>query len=374
MLALPILLSIMALMVNFAVAASWKVRAAGVARHMFWSSHDPLNREPAYGHWRAAALPAQWRRVAAPVGADAEHRLAGAEDHPTFPHETMDRPEILLGEEIGVVLPPPPGSDGAAIIVNDSGEGVFGRPFFTGKGYRGGRARVGRPFPMLSSLDAYELSATCPSLLDCWRYDETGYGSNASRRTPVHFTLPQTEGSAQQNWLDLYRRTALALEEAHRVVDMDRTAGIDPPPTVRSPAAYVVDGDLDHREIANAVALVLGGGGGGSPDYHPGLSSFCSLDRDAVREELVEHLIYTIKGGIRDVDGIPYSYQNWLYARLGRGFEDMYERSIAVFEALLDRTDDPSHIAYLNAMIAEFTLKLEQTRRFRAQIPPGSLE
>ncbi|MCR4411969.1 MAG: pilus assembly protein, partial [Thermoguttaceae bacterium] len=56
-LALPMLLFVMALMLNFGTVASWKVRTLGAARHAAWSTRAPRSgmQYPRPANWPPAA-------------------------------------------------------------------------------------------------------------------------------------------------------------------------------------------------------------------------------------------------------------------------------------------------------------------------------
>jgi hypothetical protein len=236
-LALPILLCIMALMVNFGTVACWKVRALSMARHEAWQAR----------HARAdyACLPPDdW-----PAGA-------------TSGHDGQER--LQLPGEIGAVLDAdrlvPPGAATAAGDLLDPAGGL-----------RRGWAALDRRYAMLSSLGLFHLRGETCLLDDRWQYGELGLSSNQQRRSPLVYPLPKLGG-------DAYITTAIRLYF---------TFYHDPPWT-----DYLAPLDRDGEFLYFGR---LFGWGSGAPDFQPRLGRFCSLDRSLADAE-VKRLIDRIQG------------------------------------------------------------------------------
>ena len=80
-LSLPILLFLMALIINYGTVASWKVRGLSAARHAVWSSRWPRARD-------ASPRPGYWRPPESEMGA------RGAGDVPELDDLRVDLPVV----------------------------------------------------------------------------------------------------------------------------------------------------------------------------------------------------------------------------------------------------------------------------------------
>ena len=117
-LCLPLLLMVMALMINYGVVASWNVRSLAISRHAAWSTRWPRNgdRLPRPDYWpKSATVTAQ-----------------GAGDIPSLDDPRVDRP---------VVRGP---------LAN--GNTVDRRLLDPSQGLREGESTIERQFPMLPRL------------------------------------------------------------------------------------------------------------------------------------------------------------------------------------------------------------------------------
>jgi hypothetical protein len=236
-LALPILLFIMALMVNIGTVACWKVRALSMARHEAWQArHDRAN----YSYPRPDDWPAE-----AASGHDGPERLQ------------------LLGDVAMAVdanrLEPP----GAAPLASDL--------FDPASGLQDGWATMDRRYAMLGTLGLFHLRAESCLLGDKWQYQELGLSSNRQRRSPLVYAMPKISG-------DAYITTAL---ELYFTFYRD------------SPwKDYLAPLDRDGEFIYFSQ---LFGWGSGAPDFQPRLGRFCSLDR-SLADDCVSQLINRIQG------------------------------------------------------------------------------
>jgi len=186
-LCLPILLFVMALMINFGAYASWKVRGLSTARHRVWSARRRLELRPPPNPPR----PASWWPSEASWGVQSAGDIAA-----------LDDPRVNLPVVRG---PLPPGG-----VVND-------RLLAPPRGLRRGRADLDRRFPLLSSLDEYHLDARHHLLIDAWQFQQMRWAEQGNRvpennwrRMPVLYALQET------NW-DLvieYYRAAMAILNA----------------------------------------------------------------------------------------------------------------------------------------------------------------
>jgi hypothetical protein len=175
-LCLPILLLLMALMINFGTVACWKVRALSVARHAAWASRPPrianINPRPAY--WPEAA---------------------GVEAGPEEDAPVLDDPRVHQPVARG---PLPFGA-----VVNE-------RLLDPTRGFRQGSATLDRYYPMLRKMGPYRLQATAHVLDDKWQYPQMGLAGNRQRRIPVIYALAK----APRGVVNSYVQAASALLKA----------------------------------------------------------------------------------------------------------------------------------------------------------------
>ena len=179
-LSLPILLFVMALMINFDTLASWKVRALSVARNAVWSTRYPRNGA-------AMPRPDYWPQTAS-VGTGNLEAIAALDD------PRVDLPVArgpLPGVTVQQVLDPTP---------------VF----------RQGTADIERAYPLLAKLGPYNQHAETEFLGNTWQYGEMGLGSNLQQRIPVIYVLPQADPSLVQ----AYETAAEALINANQAANL----------------------------------------------------------------------------------------------------------------------------------------------------------
>jgi hypothetical protein len=236
-LALPILLFIMALMVNFGTVACWKVRALSMARHEAWRArHDRAD----YSYPRPDDGPA-----GAVSGRDS--------------HERFQLPgDVVAAVDADRLVPP-----GAAMVAPDLLDPT--------RGLRRGWATLDRRYAMLGSLGLFHLRGDNCLLDDKWQYQEMGMSSNGQRRTPLVYALPKVSGES-------YITTALRL-----YFTFYRNSPWND---------YLAPLDRDAEFLYFSQ---LFGWGSGAPDFQPRLGRFCSLDRSLV-DDCVSRLIDRIQG------------------------------------------------------------------------------
>jgi hypothetical protein len=164
-LSLPILLFVMALMINYDTMASWKVRALSVARNAVWSTRWPRNGN-------AMPRPDYWPQTAAVASADIG----------TIP--SLDDPRVNLPVARG----PLPGVTVQQVLDPT-------------QGFRQGTADLQRSFPLLSRAGQYSQHAETEFLDNMWQYAEMGLGSNYQQRIPVIYVLPKAAPSLVQAYV-----------------------------------------------------------------------------------------------------------------------------------------------------------------------------
>ena len=159
-LALPLLLMIMAVIVNFGTLACWKVRGLSMARMTVWGNRWPRsnNGNPQPTYWPAPGTTAMTGPTILP----------GQVDDPRVDQEVARGPTIM-NAQVNIELLDP------------------------ARGLLRSSASLTRTWPMLGKWPPYHLQATTCLLDDQWQYNTPlmGMGSNQTRRIPILYTLPQ---------------------------------------------------------------------------------------------------------------------------------------------------------------------------------------
>lgn len=167
-LALPILLFVMALIVNYGTVASWKVRGETVARNAVWSTRSPRN---------GGAMPRP-------------------EDWPTTASIAVNSamPNIIELDDPRVHLPVARGPLPFGAVVNE-------QLLDPARGLREGSSQLTRTYPLLQKLPQYTQRSQTDILDDKFQYNQMGLGSNWQRRMPVLYQLPKADPSLVQKYV-----------------------------------------------------------------------------------------------------------------------------------------------------------------------------
>ncbi len=311
-LSLPILLFVMALMVNFATVACWKVRALSMAREAVWSTRWPRTggSNPRPGYWPPTAG----------VGENAAGEVPALDD-PRVDRPVARGPSLPLGTTVHEELLDPT------------------------RGLRRGSASITREFPLLARLGPYDLQSRTHLLDDKWQYlrmkwPEQGYRlySNLQRRIPVIYALakaPPSFGMAHVN-------------AARQILEAPFRAQLDP---------------LDRDDEFIYYSLLFGWGGG-APDFHPRLQEFCSLDLEVARGR-VEQLVDRIRG--KAAQGSARRIPS-VAERMADRFIRLYRRVLRAFESLDTSGMTPGEVADLTARIGQLEAKIDVLRQFLAML------
>ena len=276
-LALPILLLMMALIINFATFAAWKVRALASARHSAWSSRWPWDggRLPRPEYWPLNASLGSWGWGTLDV---------------------LDDPRL----NHSVIRGPMP-----------NGFVVREWLFHPGRGVLQGSAEMSRRFPLVSSLGSYRLSGHHRVLDRFWDHREMGLFTTHDRRTPVLYELPR----APQSYSEAYRQAALAI----------LTAPFRP---------HLAPLDRDEEFVG--YARRFGWRHVGAPDFHPPLRRFCSLDHGVAQERVSEliddiqgQIIADSHGNLQRVGGVPQRIVEAFIYLYGRVIQELQQQLAA---------------------------------------------
>jgi len=282
-LALPLLLLVMALMINFGHIAAWKVKSLQVARLAEWRQRPtriPM-RYPGPAEWPAAGTTLAVEPGPAPQlyqgDPYARHVVVRA---PNGVEAIIPNGPVLSNPQVNL-----PGSQ---LLVDTTMLDMPGT-------LKQGRATISRELPLLGRL--YEINQDVVHLMleDEWRFFELGYSDNHSRRALLLYGfIPPAN---VQERAASFRDAALAILNAPFRGDL-----------------AVLDRDAE-----------LAAWYGSPPDFHPRLGRACSLDAQSVRAGPVQGLIDSIqgpRGGGRG--GVP--------ERVARSFLNMYQSQLAILQ------------------------------------------
>jgi len=184
------------------------------------------------------------------------------------------------------------------------------------RGLRRGSAHLKRDYPLLAKMGAYDLNAKTHLLDNCWQYQRTGLSHNRQRRIPVIYELAK----APPGLANAYVSAVVTLLNA------PCWRGLQP-----------LDNDDEFRRYR-----------GSSPDFHPRLQKFCSLDLELAAER-VEKLIDKIRGKVeRDADGKVISRTPCVAEKMAKAFIGLYKWAIFTLQG---RPGTAGEIAQLQAKI-----------------------
>jgi hypothetical protein len=166
-LALPLLLLIMALMVNYGTVACWKVRALAVADYTISGVRYPRT---------AATLPRPGSPHSYYWPAPGATYSVGDWNAPA-----ADVARLQLPVARGPLLDPNMGPDRTPQ--------VHSQLLDPSRGFGEGNSRLVRPFAMVARWGRFQLHGHHSLLANLWQYRQTHLGSNVNRRLDVLYTL-----------------------------------------------------------------------------------------------------------------------------------------------------------------------------------------
>lgn len=305
-LTLPILLCVMALVINFGTAACWKVRSLVMARKTLWEGRtgrtEGANPQPAW--WPAAG------NVTTSVGQV----------------KKLDDPRVDLPVARG---PLPPGAEANSDLLDPT------------QGLSTASSDLTRTFPMLRRMGSYRLSAQSSLLDGKWAFykDMSSWYFN-ERRTPFIYSFAKVSSRYGEAYIKAVEAIYCAVfREALRPLDRD-------------------DEFLHYNTTF--------GWGTETPDFHPALNGFCDLDQELV-ESRVQELIERIEGKIkRDGDGNVTRRVSDVAEVMTNSFIDLYQRVKDESEAR-KKSEPPlpsEEIAALDARIKEMQENIKNLNSF----------
>jgi len=314
-LALPILLFVMALMINFGTAASWKVRGLGMARNQLWS-----HRQSRSGGSYAQPDPSHWPAPDATVG------VGGPGPCQALADPRVDQP-VARGFTIVDF-----------IVDRDLLDPT--------RGMLRGDASIDRAFRLLRSMGRYRLHSHTEALDDRWQFEGFGLPGTRDRRIPVLYTLPPTP--ATMGLANRYIQAAAAIF----YFPLQRYL-------------YPLDNDQEHIFWGRWFsAQGVPNWSDSPPDFYRAfawLPQFCHLDEQEV-QRLVDDLIDRIQG--RGSPSQP-GYVAGIAQRMTDAFISFYQRVIRELQNLLSATPPPSaaSAAWMRKQITDLQSKISQLQR-----------
>jgi len=333
-LCLPILLAVMALMINFGAASVWRIRGLAAARHALWSSRasGPVAQRigaPRPRYWPAAA------------GLTSGGDLDGAMDDPRVDQPVARGPALPFGTT------------------------VYRRLLDPNRGMRQGTARLQRPFPMLQRLGDLRFTAETELLDQKWQYWGMGLSSSWDLRVPVIYSLPRAPAALAM----AYFQAAQAILQAAFYRDLwplDLWA--------YWPLDWNDEWFVYMRRFWRIPPLpqVIPG----PPDFHPGLGATCGTEADPFRHncfcdvdhsiarKAVDDLIDRIKGNPdRGVHGVPW--------QMARAYIGLYRAVINELQRLINATPapPPGQVSAMQAEIAQLQKQIDLLSAFQQTAP-----
>ncbi|NLE40096.1 MAG: hypothetical protein GX621_18930 [Pirellulaceae bacterium] len=310
-LCLPILLFVMALMVNFGTMASWRVRELGAARHAVWASRHPRS---------GAVRPPSWWPTDATMEAGGAGRMAELDD-PRVNHPVVRGP-LPMGTRVDPDRLDPTG------------------------GYRQGSAAITRDFPLLAALGPYRMEANVRLLDREWQHREMGLWSTRDRRMPVIYELPQ----ADQGFVDAYQRAAIAVIYAPFRADL---APLDRDDEFTYYAQrFAASPTFPYR--------------GGPPDFHPRLNLTCGGSCRADCDTTPEYVDQRVEQLVDQIQGNPDQNVQSLAYRMAGSFINLYQAVQRELQAQIDA--GTGNARALQTEIDDLDQKIDAMERFRAGI------
>ncbi len=334
--ALPILLLIMALMINYGVVACWKLRALTVSRHAVWSTRWPRTQSGGWERWPGSQ--GSYWTTRPPHAATGDPRPEIWPDEAGIGVRGLDRWTALDDPRVHHRVARGPLAPWARVR-----EGRLD----PARGPREGSSNIERNFPMLGRLGTYRLDARDSLLDNLWQYQRTGIPSNRHRRLPALYELARAPASYSQAYV----------EAVVAILYNPSRAALDPL-------------DRDDEFLGYSARF---GWGAGAPDFHPRLTRFCSLSHETAAErtdDVVERIIGRTE---RDADGNVTDHTPSLAERMTRAWIRLYRRVIDELNAAIaaDPPPPPGAGAAMEAEIAQLEGRIDVLQKYLQSLEPS---
>lgn len=302
----PVLLFMMALMVNYGTAAAWRLRGEVVARDAVWRTRWPRSSgdeaPPAAPVWPAPATQTSG-------GAPPFTPL----DLPALTHPVARGP-LPNGFEVRPVLDPTLGAVA-------------------------GSASIERRYPLLPRIGSFSSGSIDHPLLDrTWTCAQQGV-PNSFRRTLVLYRLPKTDPSLPAAY-------AAAVQQMFAIPHWNSLS--------------VLDRDAEWTKYEPWHGM-------GRPDFHPRINAGrCETDRNTVRDQEVNRLVDVRQADGRwrlgEISLLPRT--------LTRAFLSMYQATEAAMNAELNAMPPPppARVTFLEAELAHIEQQIDLLQQFQTRL------
>lgn len=313
-LVLPILLFVMALMINLGTGGAWKIRTQINARHAAWRSLEQRSGQgdPHPGNW--------------PADATLQSSVSNSSPVPFDPYagQAVVRGPVIVDPITGKYLPVRTGYMNLRPNLVD------------------GEAAISRPYPLLQKLPGDLSFRRDHVVFDGTRFQfpSMNLGSNTTRRAPGLYPmyLQSHAPDEAQEYLD----AAIAVYADPNKADLRPLTGGDPEVQ-----------DLIGQRSPNFQPSLLRGGDWRTtriPQVRTRVPNYCEADPGTVRSEKVEPLLRAIRN-------VPHNVADY--------YLGVYQRVIAQLEAI----EDPKPPA-VQQQLEALKAKRDQVQKFRASLPP----
>lgn len=270
-LALPMLMFVLCLMINFGVIGSWKVRAQAATRYAGWGTVAERTGQynPPPPNWPATAL---WEEIDGPLLPEVDQ---------LWNSDMALMAECIRGPQLSSPHGTPPVNVPGRLEMDDQ--------------VQRGHAVLDRPLPLLrgaTPTGRFRFDLTQDLFDNRWQFFTMGFPSNETIRIRVwydieHGDLAQLDSEIERQWDSVQELAALLVDNPHKC------------------RLFPLDRDPEFRRYT-----------GNWPDFYPRVRG-CSLDVDQVERTLVQPLI----GRVRAVP-----------CNVARRFTAMYQRWICELE------------------------------------------
>lgn len=303
---LPVLLFVLALMVDAGSKSCWKLRGVVAARDAAWCSR---HMQFLVG---SNQIPLPTNHVDWPPPATMSARGAG-------PNAVLEKTELNRPVVRGPTL-------GSFRVNGELLNQTLGA-------WLGHSSRTWRP-PLLPKLGGEAMNQRHPLIVGAWQYWQMHLPSTFVRRIPYIYQLPQMDASLKV----AYENSVRAIQSAPC-----------------QPALAVLDRDEEVRTYTGAYH-----------DFHPRVNAFCDADVQRVADNQLKGLIRRIQGGVspRPRRGLPAAMTSF-WISMYRVQRDRLLRLIMKIEA----GEATGSIPTLEAAAAEFQAKIELLEGYLRQLP-----
>jgi hypothetical protein len=310
-LALPILLFIMALIYNYGIVATWKVRENSVARLAVWESRWPRSGPTRPSYWPATAT-----------------------------MEASDQGNVAAMDDSRVDLPVARGPLQGATVNAELLDPT--------RGLCEGLAELTRQYAYLPKMPKYTIDAQTWLIDDKWQYQtpKMGMGNNWLRRIPViYYPL----AAASRSLVNAYTQAVMAVEMAPF-----------------RPQLAPLDSDPDF------IYYGLLFGWGGAPDFyrsHAWFRPLCTLDH-SLTDAGVQDLIDRIQGNNTKRPRVASMAEF-----MANAFLALYQQALSAFEAILKAKNPPASpqmVALAQSQIPQLHTYIQELEAFLQSIQASS--